>query len=76
MNAHTAVKKNYSPCSVQLRHIMRDAFVPRHIDCLNIGFDNRLYYGQTDAALKSSAADKQKLIELTLLEMAAGLEQT
>ena len=32
--------------------------------------------GQTDAALKSSAADKQKLIELTLLEMAAGLEQT
>lgn len=32
--------------------------------------------GQTDAALKSSTADKQKLIELALLEMAAGLEQT
>lgn len=33
-----------------------------------------LLCGQTDAALKSSAADKQKLIELALLEMAAGLE--
>lgn len=28
--------------------------------------------GQTDAALKSSAADKQKIIELALLQMAAG----
>lgn len=35
-----------------------------------------LLCGQTDAALKSSAADKQKLIELALLEMAAGLERS
>ena len=31
---------------------------------------------ETDAALKSSAADKQKIMELALLEMAAGLEDT
>lgn len=30
---------------------------------------------ETDAALKSSAADKQKILELALLQMAAGLEE-
>lgn len=33
-----------------------------------------LLCGETDAALKSSGTDKQKLIELALLQMAAGLE--
>ena len=34
-----------------------------------------LLCGKTDIGLKSSAGDKKKQIELTLLEMAAGLEQ-
>lgn len=34
-----------------------------------------LLCGQTDAALKNNSAEKQKLIELALLEMAAGLER-
>lgn len=33
-----------------------------------------LLCGETDAALKSTGTDKQKLIELALLQMAAGLE--
>ncbi len=35
-----------------------------------------LLCGKTDIGLKSSAGDKRKQIELTLLEMAAGLERT
>ena len=73
--AHGSVKKNCSPFWDRLRLTMRAASAWRPIGCQRIGCANlSCYAARPTLPLKSSAADKQKLIELALLEMAAGLE--